>query len=69
MSPCVGDDWDLNDNEIAVITSTVFAGILLGSLFWGPFADYYGRRLAFLWGKTIIFSMHSYYNYFVLYLN
>lgn len=26
----------------------VFAGILVGSLFWGLFADRFGRRLTFL---------------------
>ena len=38
ISTCAGVDWDLNDTEVAAITSVVFAGELLGSMFWGPFA-------------------------------
>lgn len=52
MSTCAGVDFDLNDTQIASITSVVFAGELLGSMFWGPFADKYGRRMTFLLGMS-----------------
>mmetsp|Transcript_5193 Transcript_5193/g.7975 ORF Transcript_5193/g.7975 Transcript_5193/m.7975 type:complete len:473 (+) Transcript_5193:68-1486(+) len=54
MSTCVGIEWDLKDHEIALIAALVFAGILMGSLFWGPVADIYGRKLSFIWGAAII---------------
>lgn len=57
MAPCVGLDWDLTDSEVAGIASMVFAGILLGSLFWGPIADIYGRRLSYLWGIYSNYAM------------
>ena len=42
------------DSEVALIASMVFIGVLVGALFWGPFADKYGRRLAFIFGCSII---------------
>lgn len=45
---CAGIDWNLSNSEEALITSCLFLGVLFGSLFWGPFSDKYGRRLAFL---------------------
>jgi MFS family permease len=46
----VGSEWDLSDSEVALIGSMVFGGILVGNVFWGPFADKYGRRKAFIAG-------------------
>mmetsp|Transcript_24551 Transcript_24551/g.36146 ORF Transcript_24551/g.36146 Transcript_24551/m.36146 type:complete len:495 (-) Transcript_24551:206-1690(-) len=54
VSTCAGIDWDLSDAQIALITSVVFAGELLGSMFFGPIADKYGRRGAFMLSCTII---------------
>ncbi len=54
LSTCAGDEWDLNDQEQASITGVVFAGILLGSLFWGIFADRYGRKLTFVCACSLI---------------
>jgi MFS family permease len=54
VSTCAGADWDLTDSEVALIASMVFIGVLLGALFWGPFADKYGRRYAFIFGCSII---------------
>jgi MFS family permease len=48
LSTCAGDEWGLSDQQKASITGVVFAGILIGSLFWGIFADRYGRKLTFL---------------------
>lgn len=38
LSICAGDEWNLSDSEVAAISSGVFVGILIGNLFWGPFA-------------------------------
>mmetsp|Transcript_1195 Transcript_1195/g.1945 ORF Transcript_1195/g.1945 Transcript_1195/m.1945 type:complete len:485 (+) Transcript_1195:25-1479(+) len=54
ISTCAGHDWDLNDSQMASITSIVFAGELMGSMFWGPLADKYGRRLVLLLSCSII---------------
>lgn len=54
MSTCAGVEWDLSDTQIAGITSAVFAGELFGSIFWGVFADKYGRRWTFLLGSVTI---------------
>ena len=48
VSSCAGEDFNLSDSQIASITSSVFFGSLLGSLFWGPVADKYGRRKSFI---------------------
>lgn len=57
MATCAGIDWDLTGSEIASITSVVFAGELIGSMFWGPLADKYGRRIAFVLGVVVIYSL------------
>ena len=49
-----GADWGLESSQIASITSSVFAGQFFGGLFWGPVADYIGRKKAFQLVVTII---------------
>ncbi|KAH9128152.1 hypothetical protein LEN26_002523 [Aphanomyces euteiches] len=44
----VKKEWNLTYAQEAGITAAVFAGELPGALFWGFFADKYGRRLGFL---------------------
>jgi len=36
---------------MATITSAVFAGEMIGAFFWGPFADFFGRRKGFIMGN------------------
>jgi len=48
LATCVGDEWNLSDTEEASITGIVFVGIIIGTIFWGVFADWYGRRLTYL---------------------
>lgn len=48
ISICAGKEWGLSNNQMASITGVVFIGELLGSLFWGPLADHFGRRFAFV---------------------
>jgi Na+/melibiose symporter-like transporter len=54
LSTCAGAEWDLSDGEQASITGVVFAGEILGSTFWGPLADKFGRRLTFLISSFLI---------------
>mmetsp|Transcript_33407 Transcript_33407/g.34041 ORF Transcript_33407/g.34041 Transcript_33407/m.34041 type:complete len:562 (-) Transcript_33407:237-1922(-) len=54
LSVCVGIEWELTNSEMASISSVVFAGQLIGAIFWGPFADKYGRRLSYLLASVFI---------------
>jgi MFS family permease len=55
LSLSVAAEWHLSTPQLASITAIVFAGSLLGaSVIWGPIADRYGRRTAFLLGSFLI---------------
>ena len=54
VSICAGNEWNLSNNEKASITSVVFAGELIGAYFWGPVADIFGRRRAFILGIILL---------------
>lgn len=54
LATCVGEDWNLTSNEIASITSVVFAGELLGAIFWSQIADKFGRRISFICACSLI---------------
>lgn len=47
-------EWGLSDEETSSITSSVFAGALLGTLFLGPLADILGRKPIFIITAAII---------------
>lgn len=46
--------FDLTDLEEATLTAVVFAGELIGALFWGPFADKYGRKLGSFFSASMV---------------
>ena len=50
LSTCAGAEWSLTNAQNASITASVFAGVLLGTIFWGEFSARHGRRLTFLVG-------------------
>jgi MFS transporter, putative metabolite:H+ symporter len=54
IATCAGDDWGLNNAEIASITGVVFAGIICGTMFWGLFADKYGRKSSYFLACLLI---------------
>jgi MFS family permease len=54
MSICAGADWGLSDYQMALISSIVFIGQLIGSAIFGPVADSYGRHKAFAISSIII---------------
>jgi MFS family permease len=56
LSVCASSEWNLSDQQQASIASVVFAGIIVGSLFWGFVADRYGRRTTFILVSVIITS-------------
>ena len=51
----VADHWSLSDAQVASISAVVFGGALLSGLFiWGPVADRFGRRTAFIAGSVLV---------------
>jgi MFS family permease len=55
LSVAVAHEWNLSNSQLASITAVVFAGALLGSLcIWGPIADHFGRRIAFIIGSALV---------------
>ncbi|KAL7221952.1 hypothetical protein ACSBR1_023815 [Camellia fascicularis] len=48
VGPAVQSTWGLSSHEESLITSVVFAGMLVGAYSWGFVSDKYGRRKGFL---------------------
>lgn len=46
IGPSVKSIWGLSAAEEGLITTVVFAGMLIGAYSWGLFSDNFGRRLA-----------------------
>jgi MFS family permease len=44
VGPAVQSAWGLSSNEESLITSMVFAGMLVGAYSWGIVSDTHGRR-------------------------
>lgn len=50
----IGQDLNVNNpNDVQLIISTLFVGLALGIIFFGPFADSFGRKLAIYVGIGI----------------
>ncbi|KAA8541508.1 hypothetical protein F0562_022660 [Nyssa sinensis] len=48
VGPAVQSAWNLSSHEESLITSVVFAGMLVGAYSWGIISDKHGRRKGFL---------------------
>lgn len=48
VGPALQSAWNLSSHEQSMITSVVFAGMLVGAYSWGVVADKHGRRKGFL---------------------
>ncbi|URE28516.1 Sugar transporter [Musa troglodytarum] len=48
VGPAVQLEWELSSQQESLITSAVFAGMLLGAYAWGIVSDNYGRRQAIM---------------------
>lgn len=44
VGPAVQSEWGLSSQEESLITSVVFAGMLVGAYSWGIVSDKHGRR-------------------------
>lgn len=54
VGPAVQSAWNLSPHEESMITSVVFAGMLVGAYSWGIVSDKYGRRQV----SFILISFH-----------
>ncbi len=54
LSLTLQSEWGLTDMQAANMTACVFAGSLVGTLFFGFYGDHYGRRPAFLLACALI---------------
>lgn len=54
VGPAVQSAWSLSPREESLITSVVFAGMLVGAYSWGIVSDIYGRRQV----SFILISFH-----------
>nr|XP_034888731.1 organic cation/carnitine transporter 7-like isoform X2 [Populus alba] len=55
VGPAVKSQWNLSSTQESLLSTVVFAGMLVGAYSWGLFSDHCGRRKGFL-GITIITS-------------
>jgi MFS family permease len=49
VGPSVKDEWGISGQQEGIITSVVFAGMIIGACLGGVISDSYGRRLV---GRT-----------------
>ena len=54
VGPVVKSQWNLSSTQESLLSTVVFAGMLVGAYSWGLFSDYCGRRQAHL---HILFHM------------
>ncbi|CAH2053857.1 unnamed protein product [Thlaspi arvense] len=55
VGPAVQSLWNLSAREESLITSVVFAGMLIGAYSWGTVADKHGRRKGFIITAVVTF--------------
>ena len=55
LSPALHCDWGIGQLGQAILTTSVFAGMTLGSPFWGQFSDKFGRRPSLLLSGLSLF--------------
>lgn len=54
LGPTLRCTWNLTPSEVALITTIVFVGYLLGAPLWGKFSDKYGRKTCLLTVLSLI---------------
>ncbi|XP_034635011.1 putative transporter SVOPL isoform X1 [Trachemys scripta elegans] len=71
VSPLIRCEWQLNDWQVALVTTMVFFGYMIFSILFGLLADRYGRwkilLISFLWGAyfSLLTSFSPSYIWFV----
>lgn len=47
LGSLVQEEWKISSQDVSLLSSVVFAGMLIGSSAWGFVSDKYGRRYRF----------------------
>ena len=55
MSPALHCDLEISQYHQAVLTTVVFAGMMISSAFWGKVSDQFGRRKALILSSFYLF--------------
>lgn len=63
IGPVVESEWNLSSAEESLITTVVFAGMLVGAFSWGLISDKYGRRKGFL-STALVSSVAGFFSAF-----
>ncbi|PIN12685.1 Synaptic vesicle transporter SV2 (major facilitator superfamily) [Handroanthus impetiginosus] len=45
IGPALKSEWSISPTQESLLSTTVFAGMLIGAYFWGFMSDAYGRRM------------------------
>ncbi|PIN12686.1 Synaptic vesicle transporter SV2 (major facilitator superfamily) [Handroanthus impetiginosus] len=45
IGPAIKSEWSISPTQESLLSTTVFAGMLIGAYFWGFMSDAYGRRM------------------------
>ncbi|PIN03605.1 hypothetical protein CDL12_23867 [Handroanthus impetiginosus] len=45
IGPALKSEWSISPTQESLLSTTVFAGMLIGAYFWGFISDAYGRRM------------------------
>ncbi|RLN15695.1 hypothetical protein C2845_PM02G06970 [Panicum miliaceum] len=53
LGPVVREEWNVSPQDESILSSVVFAGMLIGAFTWGFISDRYGRR------KLVHFPINS----------
>ncbi|KAM3384801.1 hypothetical protein ACQJBY_009041 [Aegilops geniculata] len=53
VGPSVKDEWGISGQQEGLITSVVFAGMIIGGCLGGVISDSYGRRIGFLFTAVV----------------
>lgn len=49
VGPAVQSKWNVSSQQESLLTSVVFAGMLVGAYSWGIVSDKFGRRYTIFW--------------------
>lgn len=54
VGPAVQSAWGLSSHKQSLLTSIVFAGMLVGAYSWGIVSDTFGRRYDFIYSWSTV---------------
>ncbi|XP_078182148.1 organic cation/carnitine transporter 7-like isoform X2 [Carex rostrata] len=58
VGPSVRTEWGISDKQESLISSVVFAGMMIGAFTWGYVSDNYGRRQGRLPSPFVSYLLH-----------